>query len=50
MNWVIDLVVGMYNWLVSAVDDFLEYIEQVIDFVELFPSLANDIFSSFSSI
>jgi hypothetical protein len=46
IEWVLDLSLEIYEWISEAIDGLLGYLEEVLNFVDDFPDMLEDFFSS----
>jgi hypothetical protein len=44
IDWEIDLLLEIYPWVTEASEDIVEYLGQVLDFVEEFPEIIEEFF------
>jgi hypothetical protein len=47
---VVDLCLEIYEWISKTIEDLLGYLEEVLDFVDDFPRMIEEFFSSVSVI
>jgi hypothetical protein len=46
VEWVIDLFLEIYQWVTEAFEDVVEYMGQILDFVEALPEIIEEFFVS----
>jgi hypothetical protein len=46
VEWVVDLFLEIYQWVTEAFEDVVEYMGQILDFVEGLPEMIEDFFVS----
>jgi hypothetical protein len=46
VEWVVDLFLEIYQWVVEAFEDVVEYMGQILDFVEGLPEMNEEFFVS----
>jgi hypothetical protein len=46
VEWVVDLFLEIYQWVNEAFEDVVEYMGQILDFVEGLPEMIEDFFVS----
>jgi hypothetical protein len=46
VEWVVDLFLEIYQWITEAFEDVVEYMGQILDFVEGLPEMIEEFFVS----
>jgi predicted PurR-regulated permease PerM len=46
IEWVVDLFLEIYQWVTKAFEDVVEYMGQILDFVEEIPEVMEEFFVS----